>query len=302
MDDQFQHQSAIALLNEVRYAFENKPIFQKKNKPVIFLCGGPLKPRRANMRSEFLRWSGKKFPEVVTLLAEDAYTHTKIYDEPETVNLSEFEHIICTISDCILLFPESEGSFAELGFFSGRDEITKKILVANAVRFQSKDSFINLGPIRTIDRVSFLSPAVQILRKGRTFDFEPLKERLERLITRPKRKPFQYAPYKSLDHLGKFLITLEMISIFRFVTLDSLSECIRAAFGYANQRQLKRTLSILAGAGYICIHGPFFSMQKGKNSLLEFEDVRIEEFSARALSYYQRYRTDLYNKFRRSLR
>ena len=100
------------------------------------------------MRSEFLRWSTKNFPEVVTLLAEDAYRHTKIYDQPETVNLSEFEQIIGTVADCVLLFPESEGSFAELGLFSNTAEIRRKILVANAIVYQSKDSFLNLVLIK----------------------------------------------------------------------------------------------------------------------------------------------------------
>src|ERR1700740_772091 len=101
MDDQFQHPSGISLLAEVRAAFRNKPIFQKKEKPVIFLCGGPANSRKRTMRRDFLRWANANFPEIVTLLAEDAYKHTTIYDPPETVNLSEFEKIIGTISDCV---------------------------------------------------------------------------------------------------------------------------------------------------------------------------------------------------------
>src|SRR5580692_7784893 len=138
MDEQFEHANAVALLGEVRNAFKHKPIFQNQKKPVLFLCGGPIDARKASMRSEFLRWASKSFPEVVTLLAEDAYRHTRIYDRPETVNLSEFEAIIGANCDCVLLFPESEGSFAELGFFSGVTKIRNKVLVANPVTFQSK--------------------------------------------------------------------------------------------------------------------------------------------------------------------
>jgi hypothetical protein len=302
MDDQFRHPSATSLLAEVRAAFENKPIFQNKKKPVVFLCGGPLVSSKRNMRRDFLRWSSKNFPEVVTLLAEDAYRHTNNYDKPEAVNLSEFEQIIGTISDCVLLFPESAGSFAELGLFSNVNEIREKMLVANLITYQSQDSFLNLGPIRSIDRKSFLSPTVQILQHHGRFDFEPLRTRLERLTNRTNRKSFKYAPYKSLDHLGRFLVTLEMISIFKFVTLESLGECIRAAFGAAGNKQLKRTLSILVGADYIRERNSFFSMISGKRSLLEFEDIRIEDFSARALNYYQEHRPELYRRFRRSLR
>lgn len=302
MDDQFQHPSAATLLAEVRKAFERKPIFQNKKKPVIFLCGGALGRRKKTMRSEFLRWSSKNFPEVVTLLAEDAYRHTKIYDQPETVNLSEFEQMIGTIADCVLLFPESEGSFAELGLFSNMTEIRRKILVANPIAFQSKDSFVNLGPIKSIDRNSYLSPTVQIIKEHGRFDFEPLRQRLERLTDRGQRRSFKYAPYNELNHLGKLLITLEMINIFHFVTVESLTHCIRATFDAASQKQLRRLLSILAGAGYIREHGSFFSLQKGKRSLLEFEDIQVEDLKARALSFYEKHCAELYRRFRRSLK
>ena len=254
------------------------------------------------MRSEFLLWSNRELPQVVTLIAEDAYRHTKLYDPPETVNLSEFEQMIGTISDCVLVFPESEGSFAELGLFSHVKDINKKILVANAITYQSKESFINLGPIKSIDSKSYLSPTVQITKHHRQFDFEPLRERLQRLIERVQRKSFSYAAYKDLDHLGKFLITLEMINIFQFMTLDSLAESIRSAFATASPRELKRILSILAGAGYIRVRDQFFSLEKGKDSLLIFDDFRIEDLKARALSYYQKYRPEVYRRFQRSLK
>src|SRR5258708_23043506 len=106
MDEQFEHPHAVALLSEVRNTFEHKPVFQNQRKPVIFLCGGPLNPPKANMRSEFLHWASKRFPEIMTLIAEDAYRHTKIYDPPQTVKLYEIEAIINTPSDYVLFFPD----------------------------------------------------------------------------------------------------------------------------------------------------------------------------------------------------
>jgi hypothetical protein len=299
MDEQFLHPRGSSLLAEVRTIFEKKPIFQNAKKPVIFLCGGPLKTSKRNMRREFLRWSSVELPGVVTLLAEDAYGHTKLFDPPETVNLSEFEEVIGTISDCILVFPESEGSFAELGLFSHVGDVSEKMLVANAIAYQAKDSFINLGPIKTIDGISYLGPTIQIAKRYGRFDFEPLRDRLERLMERARRKSFQYAPYRRLDYLGKFLITLEMINIFQVLTLESLGDCIRSIFDTARSKELKRILSILAGAGYIRVHDGFFFLAKGKDSLLEFDDVRIETLKARALNYYQEHRPDLYRRFQR---
>jgi hypothetical protein len=194
------------------------------------------------------------------------------------------------------VFPESEGSFAELGFFSG-GELRKKVLVANSVAYQAKESFVNLGPIKTIDGFSFLSPTVQVVRHGRRFDFSPVQERLGRLIERTNRRAFQYAAYKDLSYLGKLLVTLEMINIFHFVTLASLGDCIRTVFDNANMKELKRILSILAGAGYVRVQDHFFSLEMDKSTLLEFDGIRIDDVKARVLHYYQQHQSVLYRRF-----
>jgi hypothetical protein len=303
MDEQFSHPRAEDLLAKVRSLFKDRPVFQRRDRPIIFLCGGPVqKSGMGNMRSQFLVWSQLHLPNIVCLLAEIAFRHTTLYDPPEYVNLSEFETVVGKIADCILIFPESEGSFAELGLFSNVSEIRNKVLVANAITYQAKESFINRGPISTINRESYLSPSVQISKRGRSFDFTPIQERLERMMARSHRKSFEYAPYRKLDYLGKFLITLEIINIVSFVSLESLSDCIRAAFGAARPKELKRVLSILAGAGYIRVSGRFFSLGMRRHSLLEFDGVRIEDTKARILDYYERHRSVLYDQFRRALR
>lgn len=43
----------------------------------------------------------------------------------------------------ILLFPESPGSFAELGFFSASKETRNKILIMNNLEFDNEDSYVN---------------------------------------------------------------------------------------------------------------------------------------------------------------
>lgn len=116
-----------------------------------------------------------------------------------------------------------------------------------------------------------------------------------------QRRAFLYKPYKELTYLEKFLLTLEMINIFTFVSLESLGYCIRYIFGNANPKELKRILSILAGAQYIQASDSFFSLVPRKQSLLEFEGVQIENTKARILDYYTRYNPTLYNRFRRGL-
>ena len=90
-----------------------------------------------------------------------------------------------------------------------------------------------------------------------------------------------------------------MINIFHLLTLQSLEECIRAAFGTASQKDLKPILSILVGANYVRMNEGFFFLNRRKESLLQFEGVRIDDIKARTLGYYQRYQPGLYRQFRR---
>lgn len=133
MDEQFSHRRADELLVEVGRIFRERPVYRRKDRPVVFLCGGPTAARSRYMRRHFLDWSRDNLPTVVCLLAEDAFKHTALYNPPEPFNLSDFEQVVGEIADCILIFPESEGSFAELGLFSNVSAIRKKLLVANAI-------------------------------------------------------------------------------------------------------------------------------------------------------------------------
>jgi len=276
-------------------------MFQKQDRPIVFLCGGPVKPGSRNMRANFVTWTERYFPELVIILAENAFKHTQIYSPLEVVNLSEFETLIASVADCVLLFPESAGSFAELGLFSGSPKVSKKMLVANGVEHQAKESFVNLGPIRTIDKTAALRPTILVAKRGGRFDFRPLKQRLQRLTTRPRRKSFQYVTYDQLEYLGKVLIVLEMISIFQFVTIEGLYQCVRTVFDSAKAAELKRLLSILTGAGYVEFRDELYFLSSKRSSLLEFDGYELSDIRARILHYYKRYRKDIYRRFKQAL-
>ena len=62
-------------------------------------------------------------------------------------DILEFESDLAQIAELIILFCESEGSFAELGAFAQDDEISRKLLVIIRNKYADADSFITLGPI-----------------------------------------------------------------------------------------------------------------------------------------------------------
>ena len=65
-------------------------------------------------------------------------------------SLLKLENILADCVDAIVLFPESPGSFAEIGAFSNNEKLAQKIVVLSNKKYKSDKSFINYGPYRLI--------------------------------------------------------------------------------------------------------------------------------------------------------
>ena len=122
---------------------------------VIFLCGGPYDgPKEAGLKS--LRHAFHCIAEHPSLkgrdiiMAEDVTRRSDFaahYDD-----LLLFERDIAQITELVLLFCESEGSFAELGSFSSYEEIYRQLLVVVRHIYWEQDSFIKLGPLNFLKK------------------------------------------------------------------------------------------------------------------------------------------------------
>ena len=157
----FSHPSGMRVLTSLRFIFEKKPVYLRKHPFFIFVCGGQLGPGTGSLRKQFIQWAEHQLPDFICLLAEDALKDGFVAGRREFIDLAKFESVIADIADGVLIFPESPGSFAETGFFSNSRKIRDKTLIINSIGEQG-DSFLNLGPIHTIDRFSYLKPTLHI--------------------------------------------------------------------------------------------------------------------------------------------
>lgn len=119
---------------------------QNEKELSIFLCGGAMANGSARLKFWEVCKDEKniiiKFPEGLfdELLEKNAY------------NLLELEEILADSVDAIVIFPESPGSWAELGAFAENSHLRKKIVCIAEKKFKSSFSFINLGPIRVLKK------------------------------------------------------------------------------------------------------------------------------------------------------
>src|SRR5438067_2473320 len=139
----FSNPAGQRLLEYLRQIFEEKPVYLRKHPLIMFVCGGRLGHSETSLRKQFLQWAGNNLPAFNCVVAEEAIKYDLSSGARYFRNLAEFESVVAQVADCVLIFPESAGSFAETGFFANSDKIKRKTLVVNPLTLQSEDSFLN---------------------------------------------------------------------------------------------------------------------------------------------------------------
>lgn len=120
------------------------PEIQKK--VTVFLCGADKNDAStgrymmANMLS--------KHPRFEVHYPEDLFDDLLVGKNQHS--LLSLENILAESVDVIVLFPESPGSFAELGAFANNPTLAQKLICLPQKKYKNKKSFINYGPNRLI--------------------------------------------------------------------------------------------------------------------------------------------------------
>lgn len=292
MDNQFGHPASEPLLAGVANFFKNKSIFASQDRHIIFVCGGN---GRSSMRARFMKYARAEISDMRMFLAESAAKDLLTHGEPAPLEVADFEDLIADISDCVLIFPESPGSIAELAYFCRSVDIDTKILVVGDTRLQAKDSFINLGPVAILDKKSTFRRAIQADYLAP--DFSVIRERLELRLPGSGRKRFEYKPFPELTAKSKFFVLFEIIRIFGVINLDGVQKCVHAAFDTADIKEVKHLLSILCAATYVSrlgVDNQYLCLAKKGHTFLQYSKSTFDSLTTRVANYYQKYETTAY--------
>jgi hypothetical protein len=294
MSELFSNDAGKQLLASLRQVFEEKNVYHRKNRFIVFVCGGRLDEEGSSLRKQFIEWAKANLPEFICLVAEEALKDNFAGEGRSFVNLAKFETVIADIADCVLIFPESPGSFAEAGFFANSKIIREKTLVINPLLLQATDSFLNLGPIDTISSFSFLKPTLLL----NASDFTPVGQRLKERVKWPAhRERLPYQPFGQFNFKQKLLVVFEVLRLLRLADLKTLRYVLRVCFGGSPQKQeLKHLLRILLAAKFIQRNQEteYFKTAPGL-TLVEIEHLEIERVFAQVQFFYQKYSRQLYD-------
>ena len=288
MSHPLEHPKAIELLQRVSQYFQSEDTYILPDSRIVFVCGG--NSNENDMRPQFCKYASEHLSHFRIFLAEKALNDYWQHPEPEFQNLADFEDIIAELSTCVVMFPESPGSFAELGYFARSDTLRKKMLVVNNACYQSQDSFIALGPINLIDQYSDFKPTVQLAYSGSP-EFKLVEDRLNMRIPHFKnRKKLKAKIYLEMTIEQKFYTVFEIIRIFQALTAEGVIFAFQKIWGEANPPELLRLLSILVAADYIKRGGEesnYFCINRAIRSFLEFKSHDLDKVIFEVIDLYE---------------
>ena len=286
MPNPFSHPSSDKLLGYIKSQFQANKFKQKKDRHLIFLCGGPVSPYSRSLRKKFIRYSQNNLPKFRIILAETVVKDISQHNDPSFFNIADFETFIADISDCLLIFPESPGSLAEIGFFSNNEKTLRKILAVTDLNKQH-DSFIYIGPVDKIDSKSIFKSVVIDYKNP---DFELIKKRLNDRLPTSIGKHFPLKDFSEYTVQERLYVVFQLLIIFSALSLEGLTCCIHKIFGSYKLEEIKHFLSFLVAAEYVRRieeHAHFFVPVKSVEGFLEIRKENIEDIKMKALLFYQ---------------
>lgn len=288
MSHLLSHPKGKYLLKRVAQAFRSSKTFVQRDSKIIFVCGGPVETDKGSMRNRFLSYAEKELPNHRMFLAESAEKNYVAHDEPEFHNVGEFEELIADVSDLVLIFPESPGSCAELGYFSKNGELRKKLLVVPDAKYQGGDSFISRGPVDLIDQHSRFKYAIQLSYDG-TADFSQISGRIRDRIPNSRRRKVEFTEYSKLSARLRFFVIFEILRLFRALSFEEIVYAFKSVLGHAKSDELRQLLSILVAAGiaYRLDDGEqVFAVNANVKPFMEFDDFKVQVFQLEVMDFY----------------
>ncbi|MBS0302935.1 MAG: retron St85 family effector protein [Proteobacteria bacterium] len=268
--------------------FSRGKLFLSNKTHLSFVCGAAnatlQSTNEPSLRALFIEHVRvNNADRLLCVRAESATTELLLQlEERERTNLAYFEKLIAETVDSVLVFPESPGSFAELGFFSAHEAISKKTLVAIHSEYQD-NSFISLGPIHYISAISKYRPLPIAVGDDTAYAFRQITTRLigESDAPLPKRRRFDKQDWKKLDTRVQLAILDEMVEIVGAITEPDLLQLITDTFDAYDVSLVRMLVSLLVAMDRVATNenGDIFALNNGVAFMDSDDDERISLIS-----------------------
>lgn len=203
--------------------------FLKADSQLILVCGKQPNPQSPGARDHILKYAKIHLKKFQFFIAEKVFESISNPD----IDLLSLEENLLDYCDCVLVILESESTFAELGAFAIKNELVKNMLVINDIKFKDNKSFISLGPLAKIEKVSYFKPVIHVSLCSILRAMPELLDRLER-IERHNQKKIDINSAEKFNALPpkiRMLFLLDLITIFQPVMYGEIVSILKYIYG-----------------------------------------------------------------------
>lgn len=238
---------------------------------IIFVCGGNAEN---SMRRKFQLEFPTLLPGFEFFEPEFAMKSYFTLGDNAPFDIAEFEELVGELAHAIVLFPEAPGSIAETGYFSAKDELAQKVVLAIDGARQRSDSFISLGPAKRIHDASIYQPNIQMDYSDP--DFSIISNRiLERRPLNKNLKKFKIEKFSETPIFELFSLIEKLVEILVLATIEDIEYFLRSIYGGAiSTPRVKKVVSILVGSKRLKSVGAYghFKAVRGNEGFLQLRD------------------------------
>lgn len=235
-----------------------------------------------------MNYASKHLTEFQFFLAEDFF---RAFPNEERHDLLAIEDRLSFYSDCIFIVLESESTFAELGAFAIKNSLAKNILVINDRKFINDDSFISLGPLAKVGKISRFKPIIYTNLDAILKCIPDVQKRLSK-IQRSNRKRFTVKSNKEFNELPgkvKMLLLLDLINIFHPISHKELIAVLEKLFGIDNY-DIFFELGLLEALKLVFRVKSFYLRARGDTRyFFKFGNVNLIKYRSTIINHYHKY-------------
>ncbi|MDD2220387.1 MAG: retron St85 family effector protein [Clostridia bacterium] len=214
----------------------------------IFLCG---KGFDKNIRDSYWysnrgiihRYINKLLPDSHIVLSEQMWEDG--FDN--SIDLLTFEEFLAEVSDAIILFVESPGSFCELGAFAYADALfSDKLIVVMDEKYRGSRSFISTGPVLKAKGNGSKVLFAQI-ENGALLASQELRSEIITLVETIKMKQSRINKRlvnesENIIYVNSFIVELlELLKIVQPISVPDLLQLYKMIKGFKSFTFVKRT-------------------------------------------------------------
>lgn len=287
----------LSVIGRAADIYQQSDAFWSRSGYLIFVCGAAKSPsdRPPKLREQFLPIAASKLPESLCLLAEEAVADIADAGDPKFVNLALFEKTMADIADIVVLFSESPGSYAELGYFCAKPAVIEKMIVARDRQYENSESFINVGMVDLVQRKSVYTTAINIDSSNSPPDFSGIFERItNRAKPHLRRRPFEKQRFSQMPMKQQFVFVHMIVNILRDATYGDIVRTIKAFCG-DNKVKIDEVFHVLCATGLIIrdTDNPSRITYNNKHKpFIEFKSNTLDELKVLFAEYHERQLAD----------